>query len=221
MAEAQAVQTRRSATERLFSGCWQATSGTKRKPSHAEALTAALTMLADSLDRDLPKGDGLKVHLAVLEGMTEEECIRAISRSAEQSSFFPTPHELRRLSGRTEVSDPATAEAMTELQRLLVCMRRWGPELKPIPGKIIRDRDADGLVLLKPEREPEVPCPDPPLRVKRAIVAMGMGSFEAGLQAIARHPSVSRDAESLPWAGKTAQDIEQRWIRSFLNAREQ
>jgi len=97
-------------------------------------------------------------------------------------------------------------------------MRQFGPELKPIPGKIIRDKDEQGFVLLKPERAADVHPAGFSDQVEAAIVLMGLGSREAGLLAIARHPSVSRDLEASQWAGRTAQDIEQRWVRAYLSA---
>lgn len=212
---AQRSEAGQTATERLFSALWQG-------KTHKTAIGQALTILADALDRDLSKGKTAIAYLAAMEDLTPAECIQGFSRALEQSEFFPTPGRLRRLSGRVETFDGGASEAMLALAVVFARMRDWGVELKPIPGKIIRDRDDEGFVLVRPVREPEAVCPPFGERTEAAILAMGHGSREAGLQAISCHPSVSQlshqardEAPSASWRAKNASDIEQRWIRAY------
>jgi hypothetical protein len=213
----------RSTTERILDEFWEPNPHDKtgKIPSHREAAIEALALLADALGRGIPAGNGLRLHLAVLEGMTREQCVRAISRAAETSSFFPTPAQLVELSGRVEPS--RDGDAMDALRTVIEAMRKHGPELKPIPGEVIRDKDDDGLVLVKPQRAPDTFHPGFSDRTEAAILNMGFGSRTAGLEAIAVHPALdgkpasadNRDA----FRTKNAQEIEQRWIRAFTNDR--
>jgi hypothetical protein len=111
---------------------------------------------------------------------------------------------------------------MGALRVVIEAMRRHGPELKPIPGKIIRDKDDDGLVLVKPVRSADTFHPGFSDRTEAAILNMGFGSRAAGLEAIAVHPALDGKAASTDnrdaFRTKNAQEIEQRWTRAILHS---
>ncbi len=224
---AEVKRTSRMQIEQLFGECWEAAK------THKEALGEGLMILADALDRDLSKGRTLDVYLAVMSGLSQQECIQALATAIEQGQYFPAPSVLLRYAGRAEViaaedMHPLAKQARLSLEGVFTAMRRHGPELDPIPGPLLRDKDNDGRVLMKPVYGPPTPCPSFPPRTQRAIEAMGWGDIHAGLAAIARHPAVTHPGgnidmrtERVSFAGKTAQEIEQAWIRAYAGAGEE
>lgn len=209
-----------TATRRFVAGFWEAHRG--KRSTHRQAIGLALLNLGDTLGRDLSKPGVVEAYTAALEDLTPERCIEVFSRALEQSRFFPSPAELRAFAGLAEAVD---SDALKALSEVLAAMRLWGPELKPKPGAIKRDRDDDGLVLVVPERGDEVPAPVFPDRTMFAIVAMGMGSREAGLEALACHPALpwnsqrgQDEAATRAFRSKNAAEIEKRWCVAWAQA---
>lgn len=144
-----------------------------------------------------------------------DEALQAVLKS---SSFRPDIAEIRKAAGLNGgIPDPVQERAMSELQVVLDAMRLHGRELKPKPGKIIREKDYDGLVLMRPERAPDTPAPEFHADTEEALKTVGVGSREAGLRMLATHPV-------LPWNSrpesdlkpvKTANDLERRWVDAF------
>lgn len=227
MAQASVAAAGMTATEKLFAECWASSTpasgakGISVAPSPQQAISRALTMLADSLDRDLPKGDGLKVHIAVMTEMSRVQCIQALSRAARETGFFPTPAELRRYAGLA--SSTLDTDAMQALAVVLEAMRRHGPELKALPGPALNDgRDADGLVLVVPLRGPATPAPRFEDAIEWTLSDLGFGSRAAGLETIAAHPALpwnSAPAAVSPFKARDAKDLEARWCQSYAAKR--
>ena len=128
----------RTATEMLFAEPWNR--GTPQKDS----ILLGLHMLADAMERDLSRGRAAEVYLAVLQDLTPTQCVRALSRASLRGRFFPAPGELRALAGVPDV-DPEQEQANAALVLVLEAIKRFGVRMRPLRGKILRDRDDDGV----------------------------------------------------------------------------
>jgi hypothetical protein len=216
----------RQATRQFFSGFWPTgglTSSSNVQRLQGQALANSLIALSESLDRTLTER-AMQAYVAVLSQLSREEAIKAFSRALEECRYFPTPSQLLEFAGRTSANlTPMWAAAFGTI---LKAMRTpHGLELRAVPGKIIREKDDEGLVLVKPEREPETPAPTFDAVTEAAICIMGHGSREAGLEAISRHPAVHPrfqqgrvEAPTDAFAAKTAADLEKRWAQAYAEA---
>lgn len=219
-----------TATEQLFKRLWSTEIGTDQTglvstASHRTAIVNSLEILAETLDRQLTEKAAL-AYVAVMIDLSPSQCVRAFSQTLFRSRFFPSPAELRALGSPVE-PDSETAVALGMLRLILARMRTFGPQLKPLAGALIRDRDGDGRVLPVAEwtREPEqTPAPLPPRTVK-AIQQLGMGSYEAGLELISAHPAArpySQRGHMEPtvasFQARDTAKLEERWIQAWRAA---
>ena len=142
------------------------------------------------------------------------------------SAFHPTISEIRKAAGINRgIQDPTEKKALSELGFILGIMRLHGPEIKPIHGKLLKDRDEDGRILPRSKWEfaPETPTPRLDTQTEAALCQMGMGSREGGLELIACHPALpwnssKDDAEARKFKVRNAAEIEKRWIESWRAA---
>lgn len=209
----------RSATQRHFAGFWQRSPQTHMEAlTHEQAIGLAVVNLADTLERDLSKPGVLESYIAAMADFTPEQCIQAFSRALDECRFFPRPSELRALASPGSVlgiGAQLDREAAEALSAVVQAMRKHGPKLKAIPGRVVRERDGDGCVLLNPEREAETPAPVFDSVTEGAIRVLGMGEREAGLAIVAEHPARmgygTNDPERGQWVAKNTRDLEQRW----------
>jgi hypothetical protein len=111
---------------------------------------------------------------------------------------------------------------MKYLAKVIGALREFGPELKPIPGAIVKDKDAFGRVLMKPERAPATPPPGFNDATELAIRQVGMGSRESGLEFIFGHPLVRPEGQRrvlddprASFSLKNAAEIENRWFEAW------
>lgn len=128
------------------------------------------------------------------------------------SKFRPDISELRAAAGVSlAIPDPA----MDALGVVIAKMRIHGPKLREKPGPIVREKDDEGLVLVKPERGQTIPAPVFEDRIEQTLVRVGMGSREAGVAAIACHPSLPWVESEPQYRERDAQAIEKRWAQAW------
>lgn len=152
----------------------------------------------------------------------------AFKQVLRSSSFRPDIAEIRKAAGINRgIEDPTEKQALSELRMILCTMRLHGPELKPIVGRIVQDRDERGCILQVPVRAPNVPAPQLEERTESAIVEVGMGSRGAGLEFLACHPALpwnsvklqQEDAIQRAFKVKNAGEIEKRWVQAWAGVR--
>jgi hypothetical protein len=162
-----------------------------------------------------------RLWLKTLFEVGEERFDAALTRVLDSSPHRPSIAEIRRYAGVvTEV--PVEREAMDYFRDLLEAMRLHGPQMLPIPGEIVRDKDDEGFVLVKPIRAPDTPAPSFSEMVKDTVGDLGFGSREAGLEAIAAHPALpwnmqrrTGDTSAISYAAHNAQELERRWVDAY------
>jgi hypothetical protein len=214
-------------TAKTFSELWQSSKHETPERQRRTALAASLDLLAQCLDRTVTP-DMARGYMAVLSPLTPAQCIKAFSTALERCRYFPSPAELRSLGSPVDaLEDPERTIGMGMLRHILQAMRTHGPQLRPVPGSIIRDRDDDGRVLPVSEwtRAADSQPPKFPIRVITTIRNLGMGSWEAGLELISAHPAARPtddrrhlDARSTEFQARDAAKLEERWMQAWRAA---
>jgi hypothetical protein len=154
----------------------------------------------------------------------EEAFDQALHQVLENSTFRPDIAEIRRVAGVNRgLIDPVAQEAHAELKRLIGLMRKHGPLLKAIPGRVTRDRDDDGRSLPVSDwvRADEVPAPILEPVTDATIAELGYGSRIAGLEVISRHPALNpaTSAEDAPYRTRNAAELERLWVSTYAQCR--
>ncbi len=178
----------------------------------------------------------LLVHLwsDTVDEIGEEAFDKALRQVLQTSTFRPDIAEIRRAAGVNDgIIDPVEHDAKAALKALIEAMRKHGPSLKPIIGRVVRDRDDDGRMLNVCDwvRAPTKPAPELDDVTEACLLSLGMGDRFAGLEVVARHPS-------LPWnlpdgkidtnggqqghiRQRLVRDLEAQWISTYREARKQ
>lgn len=207
------------APRKLFAECWQ------RETTHRARVGAALTILQEVLSpgRGLNETQ-LRAYLAVMDDLTGRQCVEAFAKALETCRYFPAPAVLRELASPSR----ALPIELFALAEVLDALRKFGPSLAPIPGAVIKDRDADGRCLPVSEwvRAEATVCTLPEV-TDEAIGLLGAGDKQAGLDMISRHPALrwSGDKRGLarPTAGFEARDrekLESDWTNAYRRSAE-
>lgn len=184
--------------QRFYSSLWKASE--KQNKTHAEAIMASMTELADGFDKTLTPGI-MRLYTAALGDLTKDQLILAFSRATHECRFFPPPAILREFSGRAADGDPVAREAKEQLLYIIEGMRsKHGPMLKPILGKVLygtedEPRDENGRCAAAPIRGESTPFPLS-RRTQAALVRLGWGDSTRGIAVIADHPALLRKQDS-------------------------
>jgi len=165
----------------------------------------------------------LHLYSKAVDEVGKEAFEQAFLHVMETSPFRPDISEIRKAAGINRgIQDPTEKKALSELGFILGIMRLHGPEIKPIHGKLLKDRDEDGRILPRNKWEfaPDTPTPRLDAQTEAALCQMGMGSREGGLELIACHPALpwnssKDDAEARKFKVRNAAEIEKRWIESW------
>jgi hypothetical protein len=166
-------------TTLLFSKLWAP------KKAHRQSIAEALITLAEILKGDLSKPIILEGYIAVMTPASPAQCIQAFSRALETCKFFPSPAELRGFSSLPNAIDLIKLEAMASLRFVADAVSRHGVDLRPAKGPILNDgRDAQGLVMMIPDRGPSIPAPELTKRQLHALRLVGYGTIADGLRRV-------------------------------------
>lgn len=148
---------------------------------------------------------------------------KAFVQVLESSTFRPDIAEIRRAAGVNQgIVDPVEVEALEALWQVFAALRKHGPRLMPVLGPVLNDgRGADGTILRVPERGPATESPVFTAAIRRAIVAMGYGDRQAGLDALRAHPAMVTvtDENTTMYHVKNAAWVERRWVSAYREAR--
>lgn len=184
-----------------------------------QRIAASMMVKPGGPTDDFSKALTVRLWRSTVEEIGQERFDSALDLVLRESAWFPDIALIRKAAGVSRgIEDPLQREALQELRFVLSAMRLHGPELKPVPGKVIRDCDEHGLILQKPERAPETKPPAFSERTEMALIEFGAGSRAAGLELLACHPAL-RSEEASSFRIKTVETIEKRWINSYAGAR--
>ena len=188
-----------SATQKCFSKYWQKLDPLGHPVDKIEGIVLSLEAMAECYDKTIPPQTA-RLYIAALEDCSKEQIILAFSRAIEECKFFPSPSILREFSGLAAFGNPLTTKARDQLICILTAMRGpHGPELRDIPGRVLYGTEDDPKDETGARTHAPIRAAGTPLlldsRAEAALLRLGWGSREAGIAAIAQHPSLRRQKD--------------------------
>lgn len=201
------------------------------KPQHSSTATS-LVLQRISTCEALKPGSPLSPESRALQTrlwtrtfleLGQERFDAAMLRVLQDSTYRPDIAEIRRAAGIPTGSEALEAEAMQELRVIFDAMRFFGTKLKRKLGAVLNDgRDEHGRPIAIPNREPETPAPTFSARTEAALVDMGRGARQAGIDALSLHPAISlhdlKD-DAVAFRNQLRLSIESQWLDSYRRAK--
>jgi hypothetical protein len=140
----------------------------------------------------------------------------ALQHCLRTSAFRPDICDLREYLGLH--SQPLMERSgENALRWLLQVLRRHGVEMRTVNGKLIREKGRVDGVWHGDEYE-QVPPPEIPAEILATLEILGMGDKKAGVELMARHPALSKNAEEYESLGlrlSAEEKLEARWMTAW------
>jgi hypothetical protein len=183
---------------------------------NAEDLRHAIARAVRQLREAMEKEDNAAVTAAHVRSLAELDpavLARAYALAEKTCTFWPTPGQIRELTGWTEEASGSAA-----LQWVLTYLEKHGCAGRARGGGVHFGEDGTGRRVLL-STDPVIPAPPIPAEIDAVLAQLGNGSAKQGLHYVSQHPVVKGwDNFSGDAAWKTAERIEGRWNRAYLCA---
>jgi hypothetical protein len=179
-------------------------------------LRCAIARAVRQLREAMEKEDNCAVTAAHLRNLTDiapEALARAYALAEKTCTYWPSPGQIRELSGWSgEIQGGA---ALAWVFRYL---EKHGVEGRAQGGGVRFGEDESGRRVLL-ETETVVAAPALPAEIEIALALLGSGSIKQGLRYVSQHPVVKGwDNFSGDAAVRTAERVEGQWMRCYLRA---
>jgi hypothetical protein len=186
--------------------------GVQSEAEVRQAIARAVRVLREAMEKD----DNCAVtaaHMRNLADISPEALARGYALAEQTCTFWPTPGQIRELAGWS--TENRAGEA---LQWLFAYLRSHGVNGHAGGGGVHFGEDGTGRrVLLR--TDPVIEAPPLSAVMAETLTALGNGTVKHGLQFVSQHPVVKGwDEFTGDAAARTAERIETRWNRSYLQA---
>jgi hypothetical protein len=187
-------------------------SGVRDKAALQRAIAGAVRQLREAMEKE----DNCAVTAAHVRNLAEiepEALAMAYALAEKSCTYWPSPGQIRELAGWSEETKGSAA-----LQWVFEYLRKHGVDGRPSGGAVRFGEDETGRRVLL-STDPLIPAPEIPAEIAETLVLLGSGAVKHGLRYASQHPVVKGwDEFSGEAASRTAERIEVRWIRCYLQA---
>jgi hypothetical protein len=173
------------------------------------AIARAVRVLRAAMEKE-DNSAVTTAHVRNLEEIDPAALASAYASAEKRCTFWPSPGEIRALAGWSE--ETRARHALSWVFRYL---EAHGVEGRSSGGGVRFGEDASGRRVML-ETAPAVPAPALPPVIEGTLTLLSCGSVRDGLRYLSQHPVIRGwDAFSGDGALRTAERIEQQWIRCY------